>query len=431
METRANTALIGAFTIAVVGALFGFLYWFMRGGESGARSEFNIVFNGGVGGLRTGSNVLFNGLRVGEVRSIQVNPRDPRQVLARIAVRPDTPVRRDTRVNLDVQLLSGIAAIAMTGGAPGAEAVLPHADDGVPRMTAEGSAVQDLLQGATRILANVDGLILRLDRVLGDSSGQIEQSLRNVQAFTKVLSDNAEGVGDFLRETGAAARQIGALAQRFERVTTQLETTLQGVEPGRVASILRNIDEVSRDSRATLSTLDRTLGSFEQVARGLDVQAINRSFTGVDRLVAALDADRINRAMGQVERFTQALGDNAGSVDTVLKQAAEVSTKLNGMADRIDGLLRGFSGEGGSGMFAEFTRTAQSVRVLAERLDQRTATLTTSISGFTDRTIRDIQSLASDGRRTLSELERTLRSLERNPQRVIFGGSGVPEYNRR
>ncbi|WP_204281491.1 hypothetical protein, partial [Proteus mirabilis] len=78
-----------------------------------------------------------------------------------------------------------------------------------------------------------------------------------------------------------------------------------------------------------------------------------------------------------------------------------------------------------------FTNTAKAVRTLAERLDSRTAQLTTSISGFTDRTIRDVQALSADGRRTLSELERTLRSLERNPQRFIFGGSGVPEYNRR
>ncbi|WP_204267127.1 hypothetical protein, partial [Escherichia coli] len=82
-------------------------------------------------------------------------------------------------------------------------------------------------------------------------------------------------------------------------------------------------------------------------------------------------------------------------------------------ADRVDSLLRGFQGDGTSNMFAEFTNTAKAVRTLAERLDSRTAQLTTSISGFTDRTIRDVQALSADGRRTLSELERTLRSLER------------------
>ena len=100
------------------------------------------------------------------------------------------------------------------------------------------------------------------------------------------------------------------------------------------------------------------------------------------------------------------------------------------MADRVDALLRSFDGNGSNNMFAEFTNTARSIRTLAERLDTRTAQLTNSISGFTDRTLRDIQSLSSDGRRTLSELDRTLRALERNPQRFIFGGSGVPEYRR-
>ncbi|MFL5222193.1 MAG: MlaD family protein, partial [Microvirga sp.] len=64
METRANYALIGAFTLAVIVAAFGFVYWFSGGDKAQRRQPVRIVFSGAVSGLSKGSFVTFNGLRV-------------------------------------------------------------------------------------------------------------------------------------------------------------------------------------------------------------------------------------------------------------------------------------------------------------------------------------------------------------------------------
>ncbi|MEI8146596.1 MAG: MlaD family protein [Alphaproteobacteria bacterium] len=438
METKANTTLIGAFSLAVLVTFFGFLYWFLRAGDNGRRAEYRVVFTGPVSGLRTGANVFFNGIRVGDVRTVRVDPVDPRQVVALISIDPSTPVRRNTKVALDVTLLAGTASVAMTGGPAGSEEITPIEPGQPAELRAEGSSVQDLLQGARAVMVNVDNLVRRLDETVEKGRGPIERSLANVEKFTAALGENSDQINDFLKATGEAARNITGLVRRLESVTGQLEVAMQGVEPGRVASILRNVDTLTqglsgqtqsfadllRDARGAASAVERTLASF-------DMAALNRTLAGADRVVSALNAERINKVLADVDRFTSALGNNSDSVETVMKGAADITTKLNAMADRVDSLLKSFEGNGSSNMFAEFTATARSIRTLAERLDTRTATLTNSISGFTDRTIRDIQSLSADGRRTLSELDRTLRSLERNPQRFIFGGSGVPEYNRR
>ena len=46
METRANYVLIGAFTLAVVAAAFGFVYWFSNLGDHGVRETYRVVFDG-------------------------------------------------------------------------------------------------------------------------------------------------------------------------------------------------------------------------------------------------------------------------------------------------------------------------------------------------------------------------------------------------
>ena len=48
METRANYVLIGAFTLAVVAAAFGFVYWFSNLGDHGVRDTYRVAFDGTV-----------------------------------------------------------------------------------------------------------------------------------------------------------------------------------------------------------------------------------------------------------------------------------------------------------------------------------------------------------------------------------------------
>ncbi|MCZ8315159.1 MlaD family protein [Phreatobacter sp.] len=444
METKANTTLIGLFTLGIMAAFALFLWWFLRVSDRQDREDFRIVFSGAVGGLRTGSPVYFNGIRKGEVRRIDIDPNDPRKVVAVVALQPGTPISSATRAGLNVALLSGIASVNLANGPEPARPLQREA--GVPpKIGPDVPGGSDIMSGAQQTMNTLNGLVERLDRLVAEGQGSVQRSLNNVERFTAALGDNSDGIRDFLGQVGDASRQIAALTQRLDRVTAQVESMMEGAQPGRITSILKNIDELTgglnaqsqnladllRDARTATNSLTQTLGTVNEVATTFDVRALNRTLAGADRVIQSLDSERIGRAMANIDRFTQALGDNSANVDALLKNATEVSGKLNGMADRLDTLLRSFSGDGGNGMFAEFTATARSIRTLAERLDTRTAQLSTSISGFTDRTIRDIQSLSADGRRTLSELERTLRSLERNPQRFIFGGSGVPEYNRR
>ena len=130
METRANYIVTGAFTLAVIVGVFGFIFWFQNTAGGGERSSYRVVFVGSVSGLRTGSAVLFNGIRVGRVSGLGLDAHDPHKVVATISVERAVPVRADTKVALTYQGLTGLAEVALTGGAP--DAALVVADSGGP-----------------------------------------------------------------------------------------------------------------------------------------------------------------------------------------------------------------------------------------------------------------------------------------------------------
>lgn len=293
METKASYTLIGFFTLAVLVGIFGFVYWFQNLGGTAERATFRIVFDSSVSGLRTGSAVMFNGIRIGEVTGLQLVPDKTERVLATILVDKNAPIRDDTRVGLEFQGLTGIAAVALSGGTA-SKPPLTGSKDNPPVLTADRSATQDVTQAARDVLRRVDTLI-------ADNEKNLHEAIANLDTFSAALARNSD---------------------RIDSVLAGIET-LTGGKDGKGGEI----------------------------------------------------------------------GDAARS----------------------------------------FTEAAQSLKTLSDNLDKRTADISSGINRLSGTGTREIEALSTDARRTLGELERTIRNLDRNPSRVLFGGENrsVPEYNGR
>ena len=177
METRAPFVVVGAFVLAAIVAVFGFVYWLNNTGGLGPRTTYHVQFDGSVPGLLVGAGVLFNGIRVGEVTEIGLAPDNPRCVNATISVASTTPVRPDTRVGLDFQGLTGVPVITLEGG------TAPKTAGAVPTLIAEAGAGQSMTQAARDALRKVDS-------VLGENSAPIKETIANLKVFSEGLARN-------------------------------------------------------------------------------------------------------------------------------------------------------------------------------------------------------------------------------------------------
>src|SRR5664279_1488230 len=177
METRAPYAVIGAFVLAAMVAVFGFVYWLNNIGGLGPRTTYHVEFDGSVPGLLVGAGVLFNGIRVGEVTALGLAPDSPRRVNAAISVASTTPVRADTKVSLEFQGLTGVPVIALEGGTQIASS------GAVPTLVAEPGAGQSMTQAARDALRKVDS-------VLSDNSEPLKDTIANLKVFSEGLARN-------------------------------------------------------------------------------------------------------------------------------------------------------------------------------------------------------------------------------------------------
>jgi phospholipid/cholesterol/gamma-HCH transport system substrate-binding protein len=140
-------------------------------------------------------------------------------------------------------------------------------------------------------------------------------------------------------------------------------------------------------------------------------------------------------ALVNLDKFTETLARNSENVDKTLASIEQFTGALGRNSERIDRIAAGLENltGGPDGKSGEINEAARSIRKLADNLDKRTAEITTGVNSFTNSGTRQLDSLSAEAKRTLATIDRAVRNLDRNPSRLIFGGSGsaLPEYKGR
>jgi phospholipid/cholesterol/gamma-HCH transport system substrate-binding protein len=134
--------------------------------------------------------VLFNGIRVGEVTGLGLDPGNPRQVTATIAVVSTTPVRTDTQAGLEYQGLTGVPVVSLLGGTSGAQPFSSSPTE-PSILVADPAAGQSMTEAARQALR-------RIDSVLADNSDPLKSAIANLNTFAEALARNSDRVDTIL-----------------------------------------------------------------------------------------------------------------------------------------------------------------------------------------------------------------------------------------
>src|SRR6201995_5185707 len=230
METRANYVLIGAFTLAVIAAAFGFVLWFQSLHTTKARGPLRVIFEGPASGLRNGGSVNFNGIRIGEVISVKLD--NPRRVVALAMVENTAPLRKDTLVGLEFQGLTGVAAISLKGGQEAAPPV-PLDEDGVPVLTADPNGLQDVTEA-------IRGTLQNINLVVADNQAAAQNSLHHRETFTRWLARTSQKTDDLMAK-------VDGVMVKADILMLGLDTLAGGKDGGELFLTVKSIRELADD----------------------------------------------------------------------------------------------------------------------------------------------------------------------------------------
>ena len=216
METRAPYALVGLFVLAIIAAVFGFVYWLHNSGGLTERTVYRVRFENTVSGLLKGASVLFNGIRVGEVTDLRLDADNPQLVIATIAVDGGTPVRADTKAGLDFQGLTGVPIVTLQGGST----PLPPAQKSSQEpyvLVADPAAGQSMTNAARDALRRLDG-------ILTDNADALRSTINNLNTFSGALARNSDRLDVII---GGLERLVGGGSANATQVVYDLTAPTQ------------------------------------------------------------------------------------------------------------------------------------------------------------------------------------------------------------
>jgi phospholipid/cholesterol/gamma-HCH transport system substrate-binding protein len=179
METDNHYLVEGLFIIggAIAAALFA--VWLVG---SGHRDDvlYRIHFMESVSGLSVGDPVKFRGVDVGNVKTIVLDPADPRLVQVDVRLRRDAPVRTDTKAMLKLKGITGTQFIELIGGNPNAPLLVATTREGqVPEIASEKGTLTAVLDLLPKLLEKFSGIETQVSKVVSDVGSVTSQIKEN------------------------------------------------------------------------------------------------------------------------------------------------------------------------------------------------------------------------------------------------------------
>ncbi|MEO5807277.1 MlaD family protein [Devosia sp.] len=366
MENKANYALVGALASAVLAALFAFVFWFAGPSSSIPTKPYDVIFTGTVSGIGPGTDVQFNGIKIGQVKTVALDPADINRVIARIELDASVPVKADTKVLMGFQGLTGTGSLQLSGGSKDAGAPPIEQGRSVPTLYAKVSDFQSILDGLSSTINGTSTAVDRLNGFLDTNETKLNATIANVETFSDALAANSAGVKDALATVADVGKQIGPMAEQITALSSDLTDLVAAIPPEKVTAVVDNVttfsDTLARNSGtideffASASTLSKNLtemsaslgtsvDKINAVTAEIDPKAVSRVIANVDDfssqlgpmtadlkgILAAAPPEKVASIVADVGTFTESLARNSSQIDSVLASAGTLSKTLTDM----------------------------------------------------------------------------------------------------
>lgn len=453
METKANYVAVGIFTLVMLLAAFGFVYW-TAGTGGGDFATLRVRIPGSASGLGRGSAVLFNGVKVGDVTRIFIDVNDPTVALADTKIDRLTPISKSTTADVGLAGLTGQASIELKGGVVGEENLLAiaEANGTVAEITANPSALGNILQLAQNFLTRADAVLTGVENFVNDVKTPLVATAENARKFSEALSRNSDNIDQFLASVGDLSKTFSSVSGRLDSTLATVEDLLKAVDKEKITTIVGNVESVTSDLKGVSKNLETMMAGVDKAVSSITTLSQNATGTisKVDEIVANVDPATIRSAIDGIKQTTETarkaaddiakvttkFGNRAEDIDKMISDASQLAERLNAASVRVDGVLAKIDSLLGSddagGLMAQASETLKAYREVANTLNARMGTIMDGLGRFSGQGLRDVEALVRDSRRSINRIEEVISDLGRNPQRIIAGGEGeVRQYDGR
>ncbi|MEN8640975.1 MlaD family protein [Pseudomonas sichuanensis] len=304
METRAHHVLIGLVTVLVVAGAMLFGLWLTKSSVDDAFKDYQVVFNEAVSGLSRGSPVQYNGIKVGDVSTLRLDPKDPRRVLARIRLSADTPVKEDTKAKLTLAGVTGNSFIQLTGGTPESPA-LKGQDGKLPVIVASPSPISQLLNDSSDLVTNINLLLHNANQMFSETNIEhLSNTLANLDQTTGAFANQKDGIGAAISQLSEVGKQANATLAETQALMRNANGLLGTQGKQAIGSAEQAMQSLAQSSATINSLLQDNRQSLDDGAQGLNqiapaIRELRDTLNALKGISRRLEADPSGYLLGR------------------------------------------------------------------------------------------------------------------------------------
>jgi phospholipid/cholesterol/gamma-HCH transport system substrate-binding protein len=413
METKANYAIVGFFTLVVVLMAFGFVYWMSVYGRAGKLEQLIVRIPGSANGLSVGSPVRFNGIPIGTVRALDFDRHDPAYSLAVTEIRVDSPVYPTTRAVLEVQGFTGAAYIEFSGGNPKDEPILVTAQKAgrVATINARQSGVTNIVATASEIANKTDKILVTLQGFVNENRKPLTDTISNIDVFTRALKNNAPGIDKLLESVSSLSGTIKNVSGRLDTTLAAAEKLINSVDSKKIDDILANAQKVSsdlanasgkvggivdevhlavKDAGAAVKNINDTVATYKTFG-----ERATASLDKVDKLIAAVDPQKVQGTVDDIRTTVADASKTVKHLDEAIATYKTFGDKASVSLDKVDKLIAAIDPQKVQGSIddirsavADARTTIANFKGVSQDIDKR--------RGDIDKTITNVAELSAN-----------------------------------
>jgi phospholipid/cholesterol/gamma-HCH transport system substrate-binding protein len=212
-----------------------------------------------VDGLNVGSAVIFNGIKVGQVKEMELLPQDGNKVKVSIEIQKGIVVGDSTVASLSGSLL-GAKTITLFMGHNA-----KTYDGGEELKSYTVASIADAFQAkAIPVMGTVDSTLTRLNGFLNkDAKRSLQATLVNAAGSTEALKNliiqNQRNINEITTNMAQLTRALNQSTKKLDRIASNFGQLSDSLKSAPVGPALRRLNATMREAQATMTNVNKAL----------------------------------------------------------------------------------------------------------------------------------------------------------------------------
>lgn len=255
MESKVNYTVVGLMVLILTASLLSAGLWLSAGFDRKKYSTYMTYLDEAVSGLSEDSPIKYNGVRVGMINSIELNEKNPQQVILILKIEQSVPITESTHATLISQGITGTTYLGLTASSPSLVRLKKGPNAPYPVIPSKPSFFYQLEK-------TIDDLSHDVKRIFNQKNADnLQKILANFEQLTDVFKRNDKHISETLEELPKLAKALRVSAGKFDTMAEDVSASGKQFTVTMKAG-KNSIDQISQQTLPPAITLLQRLNNI-------------------------------------------------------------------------------------------------------------------------------------------------------------------------